>query len=163
MVVAAALVAVAGCKGSEDGSAGASANAFTAASPAPNTFWDDLVGSDSKTYKSGGAASCGHVLTLTRGPQPGRGTYDYTFIDGCDAEGGGVVAQRSRGDFSVITLGITALTNPTLQIRPSNPNEEGWTYQILRAGEGEDLPAGTLSLESNSDHHAHLIPEGFIN
>lgn len=168
-VLAVSMTSMVGCASKEDEVARGSDSAFTEAAPAEGapaekpaaapgkSLWDRLVGADSTAYKSGGASACGHFLKLTRGVSNGRGTYEYRFT-ACDDDGNPTsMVGTQTGDFVVNAAGVMALTEATVELRPSGPS-----FRVIQPSIDSNLPAGTLILEASTDK-AQLIPEGFVD
>ena len=115
------------------------------------------------------STGCGHSLTLGRqaGDPPNSGHFVYSYVD-CD---GGHENMNKSGTFKIVAGWLDGpVTDPTLEItpvrHPPRPNDDltPWSYKIRTAKtQRGQMPRGTVYLESTSEHHAELIPQGFIS
>jgi hypothetical protein len=117
--------------------------------PTPaSSGWDRLVGKTSTTYKSGGTSACGHLLTLTRGMELGKGSYDYRFTP-CRSDGTPeLLVGTKSGEFEV--------RGSTLELKPGGP-----TFRITKTEAEMDVPGSDLVIENIVDG-AQLVAEGLV-
>jgi hypothetical protein len=160
-----------GCAGSAEGEAEEEAVAGDDAALTQVQAYQALLPSDpsepGKTFVET-STGCGHSITLGRqaGDPPNSGHFVYSYMD-CD----GHENMSKAGTFKIVAGWLDGLvTDPTLEItpvrNPSRPNDDltPWSYKIRTTKTQRGMmPRGTVYLESTSDHHAELIPQGFIS